>query len=422
MNYWPFLIVIIAFVLLMTYSQSQLEDKNGINKSTTDIFETFFKKMNIPAAQVRIIQNGITKYSRNFSGKDLTIWDKQLDVNVHDNSLFRIASVSKTVTAIAILYLIENGYLKLEDKMINILISGKIVDSKQIFDKRMYDITVVDLLRHSGGWDTSLGLDLSAPYAKNIFPEIVLGTMLTPFDPQYDAIKMAGTGKLANQIDLIRFMMHFPLNFSPGTREKYSNFGYNILGRIIEVISGMPYEKFIIQNLFSDFDYPVFIGNELINRKHPDEVYYFDGPTDQKEFSIHPDIPYKTPSAYGSFKLEVMDAHGGWVMSASDLAKFGMNVLNNKFFGQNIFNQILKRPSYLANSNGSFYSLGMRVTQMPDGDILLSHNGALTFGTFAFLGLLLKKKTVIAVETNHLDPDIGAMLQNFEKMITDNFF
>ena len=323
--------------------------------------------------------------------------------------------------------------------MINILISGKLIDPKQIFDKRMYDITIMDLLRHSGGWDTSLGLDLSVSYAKNIFPEIVLGSMLVHFDPQYDAIKMAGSsrekgaigtdlsvttgsnGKLANQIDLIRFMMHFPLNFSPGTREKYSNFGYNLLGRIIEVISGTSYEKFVIQNLFSDSDHPVFIGNSLINKKYPDEVYYFDGPTDQKEFSIYPDIPYKTPSAYGSFDLKAMDAHGGWVMNASDLAKFGMNVLNNKFFGQNIFDQILKRPSYAANDDKSFYSLGMRVSPMPDGDILLSHNGALTFGTFAFLGLLLKKKIVIAIETNHLDPDIGGMLENFEKMISDNF-
>jgi len=422
MNNWYYLFIIILAILIFSMFLMYPSIKNSHQHPKGDIYENFLKKMGIPAAQIRIIENGNVKYSKNFSGKDIKIWDKTFDINVDDNSLFRVASVSKTVTAIAILYLIDKGHLKLEDKMITFMISGKIVDPSQIIDKRVGDIMILDLLRHSGGWDTSIGLDLSVPYAKSIFPEMVLGGMLAPFDPQYDAIKIAGpSGKLANQIDLIRFMMHFPLNFSPGTREKYSNFGYNILGRIIEVVSGMSYERFVIENLFSDFDHPVFIGDELINRKHPGEVYYYDGPTDPLDFSIHPSILYRTPSAYGSFNLRAMDSHGGWVMNTSDLAKFGANILNNKFFGQMIFDQILKRPSYLSDDNKPFYSLGMKVSNLRDGDILLSHNGALTFGTFAYIGLILKKKIVIAVETNHLNPDIGGMLDSFQKIIVTNF-
>ena len=84
MNYWFFLIMICSFALfVIMYSQfpvnPQIENKTEVDKSaTTDIFEIFFKKMNIPAAQVRIIQNGNTKYSRNFSGTHITIWDKKL--------------------------------------------------------------------------------------------------------------------------------------------------------------------------------------------------------------------------------------------------------------------------------------------------------------------------------------------------------
>jgi CubicO group peptidase (beta-lactamase class C family) len=281
------------------------------------------------------------------------------------------------------------------------------------------------LLRHSGGWDTSMGLDLSAPFAKTLFPEIINDKFLAPFDPQYDALKLASPDRnnTANATDLIKFMMKFPLNFVPGTREKYSNLGYNILGRIIEVISGDPYDVFIQNNIFgpADFEYSAFIGSEQITNKNVDETFYFDGPEDNPEYSVVAGVSYRTPASYGSFILDVMDAHGGWVMTATDLSKVGARMLNLGYFNQSVFDEILKRPSYVDPAATTFYSLGMSVTNMPDGDIMLSHNGALTFGTFGFIGMMINKKLVLSVITNHIDYNIPVFLGSFSKLVMNLF-
>ena len=404
----------------MNYNQpNKIPTLNDFSKT----LEEFRTNKDIPGMQIIVVKNENKLFEKNYSKKDVLVWDKKIDIDVNSNTLFRIASVTKSITAIGIMHLIELGKLKFDDKMINILIKGNIVNANEIYDSRMYDITIRDLLRHSGGWDTTMGLDLTVPYAKNINAPLILAK-LAPFDPQYDAIKIAGkNGKLANAIDLINFMMHFPLNFTPGTREKYSNFGYNILGRIIEVITGLPYEEYIKKTIFipSKFEHPAFIGDVQIQNKHPDEVFYYDGPSDPMDFSIFPNVKYRSPYSYGSFDLSVMDAHGGFVMTATDLVKIGVEMLNFKFFGKNIFNEILKKPSYVLTENKRFYSLGMSVTPMSDGDILISHNGALTFGTFAFLAMMPKKKIVVAAIMNHLDSDIGPMLMEFEQLVIKQF-
>jgi len=388
-------------------------------------FEIFRQQMNIPGMQVTVMQDGKKTYGSNHSAKDVQIWDTVMDITIRDNTLFRIASVSKTITAIAILHLVDKGMLHLDDKMTNILVKGNIINANIIYDQKMHDITVRDLLRHSGGWDTSIGLDLSVPFAKTLFPAIINDRFLAPFDPQYDALKLASPDKIntANAIDLIKFMMRFPLNFVPGTRGKYSNLGYNILGRIIEVISGVPYYIFVQNNIFApaNFEYPAFIGDEQIGNKNIGETFYFDGPNDNIEYSVVSGVSYKTPSSYGSYILNVMDAHGGWVMTATDLSKVGNRMLNFGYFSQAIFDEILKRPSYVDPTATTFYSLGVSVTNIADGDIMLSHNGALTFGTFAFLGMMINKKLVLATLANHLDYDIPNFLGSFSKLVTNLF-
>jgi len=400
-------IIFLLFLIMYKRYEENFEPVQDASSNMMNSFEIFRQQLNIPAMQVNVMQNGKKTYGGNHSAKNVPIWDFNVDITVKDNTLFRIASVSKPITAIGILYLVDKGMLQLDDKMINILIKGNIVDESTIYDKKMYEITIRDLLRHSGGWDNTLGLDLSVPFAKNIFPERIRNNFLTDFDPQYDALKLATPDKnrAANAVDLIRFMMRFPLNFAPGTREKYSNFGYNILGRIIEVISGDPYDVFIKNNIFAPagFEYPAFIGNELIENKHPDEVYYYDGPDGRLEYPANPNITYRTPLSYGPFTLNVMDSHGGWVMTATDLSKVGSRMLNLGYFSQVIFDEILQRPSYIDPNATTFYSLGMYVTNMPDGDIMLSHRGGLTYGTFGFIGMMIKKNLVFSIIANHLE-------------------
>lgn len=166
---------------------------------------------------------------------------------------------------------------------------------------------------------------------------------------------------------------------------------------------------------------PVFIGDVRIENRHPKEIFYYDGPDDDPVYSVYPNVNYRVPASYGSYILSVMDAHGGWVMTARDVAKVGNAMINLKFFGQNILNEILKRPSYIPQDAKTFYSLGMNVTNTPDNDIMLSHTGALTFGTFGFLGMMVNKKISIAVITNHLERNIPNFLQGFGTLVNNSF-
>lgn len=425
------IIALVIFLLFMLMYNRYEENFEPTYDAATDLqrmmsaFEVFRQRMNVPAMQVNVMKDGVKTFGSNHSAKDVQIWDTTVDINVQDNTLFRIASVTKPITAIAILHLVNDGKLGLDDNMVDILVRGNVIDASTIIDPRMNDITVRDLLRHSGGWDTEMGLNLSTPFAATLFPELINDKTIAPFDPQYDALKLAspdGVG-IASATDVIKFMMNFPLNFAPGTREKYSNLGYNILGRIIEVISGEPYATYIQNYIFgpANFEYPSFIGDVQIGNKHLDEVYYYDGPQDNVEYSVVPGVTYKVPSSYGSYILQVMDAHGGWVMTATDLSKVGAKMLNLDYFSQTIFDEILQRPSYVDANDPTFYSLGMSVTNMPDGDTMLSHNGALTFGTFGFLGMMIQKKLVLSVITNHIEYDIGAFLGSFTSLVTNLF-
>jgi len=217
-------------------------------------------------------------------------------------------------------------------------------------------------------------------------------------------------------------MMSFPLNFDPGTQYAYSNFGYNILGRVIEAASGMPYEAFVRAHIFSKVGITnAFIGNENIDLKNDSELYYFDGDQGGYYFGAL-NQKYKVPDSYGTFVMNVMDAHGGWVMSCNDLNKFAKGMGDGTLISPKMLQEILKQPSYQTSTKpDTFHSLGMRVRYLDDDRIALMHNGALTWGTFSFLCVVLGKgqpETFVAI-ANHLDTNYQAMTEELEDMVLE---
>src|SRR5207253_9317336 len=139
-------------------------------------------------------------------------------------SQFRIASLSKPITSAAILLLVQRGKLNLDQRVFDLLsyepLPGETVDP------RLATITMRNLLEHSGGWNRD-----------------------TTFDPMFMmSVPIAvatGTPAPATTDSIIRYMMGKPLQFNPGSDYSYSNFGYSLLGRVIETITGQPYEKFV---------------------------------------------------------------------------------------------------------------------------------------------------------------------------------
>jgi N-acyl-D-amino-acid deacylase len=253
----------------------------------------------IPGAALAVGRNGKVVYARGFGYADL---DRSQPVQ--PDALFRIASVSKPLTAVAVLQLVERGQLRLDAKVFDVLGLRRPTENGVQFDERWRTVTIQQLLHHTGGWDRDESFDpmfMSPPICKEL-------AVAPPAVPR----------------DIIRYMLRRPLDFEPGTRDAYSNLGYCLLGRVIEKVSSKSYEEFVRQEVLGPLGArDARVGRTLVKDRFPREVWYDAGGRTGRA-ALGPDLGKRVPLPYGVWCLEAMDSHGGWVASAADLVHFGM--------------------------------------------------------------------------------------------------
>ena len=198
--------------------------------------------------------------------------DRSLRVPATPRSRFRIASVSKPLTATALFTLVEAGRLRLDDRVF--AADGLLPEFSDVGRQRewLHAITLHQLLTHTaGGWPNDRS------------------------DPMFER-----TGLDARQLIALTLASQ-PLVAPPGERFAYSNFGYCVLGRVIERASSLPYERYVQKHVLE----PAGARAMQIAGSAPadDEVRYY---TQERE------DPYRLPIAR-------MDSHGGWIATPSDL-------------------------------------------------------------------------------------------------------
>lgn len=142
----------------------------------------------------------------------------------------------------------------------------------------------------------------------------------------FDAFQIAktmGVSSPPSEVNVINYVLsQKKLDFSPGTSYRYSNFGYCILGRAIEKVSGSSYEKYITDNILTPIGMSsTQLGFNLKSKQLANDVTYYDFFGAPLVYSIYDNIT-RVPWPYGGFNLEFMDSHGGWVSSCEDLLKF----------------------------------------------------------------------------------------------------
>jgi CubicO group peptidase (beta-lactamase class C family) len=221
-------------------------------------------------------------------------WAAEESDAIQPLSLFRIASLSKPFTAVAILKLVQDGKLNLETKIADIL--DFTPPAAQSIDPRLGDVTVAHLLYHRGGWG-------SDPMFSDILISQELGVPLP-----------------ISQANIITYMSGVPLTYVPGTSYAYSNYGYMLLGRIIEAASGQPYQVYVKQNVLEPLGIThMQLGHSLPDQRLPGEVTYY---SDFMGLTVFDASGAAVPLPYGGWNLENMDSHGGWVANVVDLARF----------------------------------------------------------------------------------------------------
>lgn len=191
----------------------------AIDKAVLQIMD----RHGIPGAGLAVARHGKLIYARGFGWADLPH-----QTAVEPQTPFGLASLSKPLTALATLLLVERGKLSLDDRALDHLKHIKPIPGIPV-DPRLRKVTIRQLLNHTGGWDRS-----------------VSGDPVT-WSPQI-ARTLRVRLPVSNE-QFIMFMLGVRLDFEPGTKYMYSNVGYMLLDDIIEKVSGQRYEEFVRKNV-----------------------------------------------------------------------------------------------------------------------------------------------------------------------------
>ncbi|HTU91188.1 MAG TPA: serine hydrolase [Gemmataceae bacterium] len=270
-------------------------DSNPAGSELFDqVMRQYIKERNIPAGTLAVSRDGKLLLARGYGFADA---EGRRPVTPDDP--FRLASVTKPITAAAVHKLVREGKLDLDAKAFPLL-GLKPLPGQQP-DARLNDITIRHLLEHKGGWDREKS-----------------------FDPMFRPLEIAAALKGPGPVgpaDIIRYMMGQPLQFDPGSKESYSNFGYSVLGRVIEKVSGQTYPAYVQKNIFVPLGArSVELGRSLPKYRNPCEPIYRNPGKGRNV--LDPQSKDEVPAPDGTFYLEAMDAHGGLIASSRDVLRF----------------------------------------------------------------------------------------------------
>ena len=304
----------------------------------------------VPGAQVAVMYNGSLVFNKGYgissNGTDEggNYWSSQVTVD----SKFRIASLSKAITAAGILTLVQNGTISLDDRMVDLvphLLPPELEGCDYPSHQTLYsidDITVSMLLNHRAGFDRD-GSPNSDPTYWHWNSWVGSWQNDDCIDKQ-SLIEDYDNGNLA-PISMERILSEWlrrPLDFDPGSRYVYSNIGYQILGQIIEAETGMSYEEYIIESVLTPMGIEsMSIGMTMPDQREVGEVSYFDDYTswchfpDGQDDDGDPIFPFSPGPDCGAFVIEEKDGGGGWIATASDYARFISHIdgtIDNEIF------------------------------------------------------------------------------------------
>ena len=274
--------------------------------------QTFMATHNIPSVSIALAKDGELKYMRSFGNANIASTEP-----TYPYHMFRIASVSKPITAIGIMKMVEDGAISLNDKVFGVgglLENHWYFSNSTIVDSEVYDITVQHLLEHSAGWNRDVNC---FPNPTNPYPWFFGGC--DPIIAPLHITQSQGESNPVKEEFLINYLLEKNLNFSPGTSYNYSNMGFLVLSEIIEEVSGMSYENWMQQSILHPLGiYDMYIGENLItDKKEREGEYVGNGFTSLDLYGSGNTVPWE----YGGFSVNAMDGHGGWIASARDMVR-----------------------------------------------------------------------------------------------------
>lgn len=265
---------------------------------------------------------------------------------IQPDTKFRIASVSKPITAVAVWQLVQQKRVELDKPARDYCAALVPLNAAP---------TVRHFLAHQSG-------------------------MRHTTDPEDETIK----GAPANFAASLATIVHEPLRFQPGQRTLYTSWGYTVLGCVIESVSGLTYADYVRRNVFeragmtnTTFDAPDFAA--------PEFTQGFRRRGNAFEPSVIVDTRFKTPAS-------------GVISTAPDLVRFGLSLMNGTLLDAELFKQMLTGPP-TADRETTIFTTGWTIGPSNLGTPGFAYNGSME-GTTAFLGIFPERKVAVSVLTN----------------------
>jgi CubicO group peptidase (beta-lactamase class C family) len=338
--------------------------------------KAFVDKGTLPGAVTLVQRHGALAQIEAVGYRDL-----ETKQPMRTDTIFRIASMTKPFTAVGIMILMEEGRLALRDPVEKYIPEFKNLwviesregdkngDTKRVLRHASRPVNLRDLLTHTSGM----------------------------YGMPPETLDEAIARKTLTLSEMAIMASQKPLDFDPGTKWQYSNYGIAVLGRIIEIVADQPYDKFIESRIFQPLGMKdSFFFLPADRRDHVATVYVLDKGKLQKASLDFTDKDAKYPFP-----------EGGMYSTALDLAAFYQMMLNG---GTNNGRRILSRATVdmmtevhtgelsIGQSAGMGYGLAWSVVRTPDGTLPLAsigtygHGGA--FGTYGWVD---PKKDLVGV-------------------------
>lgn len=318
-----------------------------------DMMLDFMNDNGISGAVLGITRNGCVVYQRGFGWHDAA-----QTVAMPENSLFRIASCTKPITAAAIQRLAADGELALGDDVFDLGQAGGGILAVNPFggagDNDFDDITVQQCLVHTAGWDRGISGDHT-----------------------YRECQIAGDMGVASppgRVNTMNWILGQPLNWTPASQTNYSNEGYLALGLVVEEASGMSYIDYVRSRILTPNMWvpwtDVRVGRTFPENQSVREAYY------DSTSNVTLVLPHggdaacdgdSVERAYGGYDHEARVGQGAMVVSAATMLR-QLDTYNVQVFSNNIGTPLSGTPVN-GNHNGGFASAGVNtfMRQRTDG-------------------------------------------------------
>ena len=254
------------------------EALNAYDQAMTE----YLAEVGAPGGALVVYYQGKKVYAKGFGSADLF-----MNIPFTAETPSRISSLSKYLTKQAIRNLIEQGKLKPESKAIDVLRRGGVKPIGSKFDHRIEKITIQNLLDHKSGIEA--GLDI-----QGCMSSIVIHQM--------------GFAKPISQEDALSYVLSRPLQSEPGTAEQYSNYGYSLLGKIVQIVSGQSYESYVKSKVLEprvDSSQWFVTNSQRKDKRYQEPEYY--------------SVRSRT---WDVFRWDICAGAGGWVAPVDGIAEF----------------------------------------------------------------------------------------------------